>query len=239
MERYDYVIVGAGSAGCAVAARLSEDPARACCCSRPAVATGIPTSRSRPRSPSSSRPSSTGTWPPSPSPRCDHRSLYVPRGKSLGGSSSMNAMLYVRGAAARLRRLARRAGLRGLGLGGRVAGLQALGGQLARPVGVPRRRRPAVGQRPASPRPLTERFLNAAANAGIAARGGLQRRRERGPAGSRSRSATAGAGAPPTPSCAGAEAREPDRRHRRACAPGSTCATAARAACCSAPAVTH
>ena len=45
----------------------------------------------------SSTPSSTGTSRPSPSRTCDGRSLYIPRGKSLGGSSSMNAMLYVRG----------------------------------------------------------------------------------------------------------------------------------------------
>ena len=32
-----------------------------------------------------------------PEPHCDGRSLFLPRGKSLGGSSSMNAMLYVRG----------------------------------------------------------------------------------------------------------------------------------------------
>ena len=32
-----------------------------------------------------------------PEPHCDGRSLYIPRGKTLGGSSSMNAMLYVRG----------------------------------------------------------------------------------------------------------------------------------------------
>ena len=32
-----------------------------------------------------------------PEPHCDDRSLFIPRGKSLGGSSSMNAMLYVRG----------------------------------------------------------------------------------------------------------------------------------------------
>ena len=70
---------------------------RASCCSRPAAAACTRTSRSRRRSPSSSTPSSTGTTPPSPSPTATAARCTCPRGKGLGGSSAMNAMLYVRG----------------------------------------------------------------------------------------------------------------------------------------------
>ena len=55
------------------------------------------TSRSRPRSRTSSTPKLDWDYWTEPEPAVDGRSLYIPRGKSLGGSSSMNAMLYVRG----------------------------------------------------------------------------------------------------------------------------------------------
>src|SRR4051794_28402094 len=97
MPSADYVIVGAGSAGCALAGRLSEDPDRRV----PLVEAG-----GADRHPNIKIPAAFAKqfrtkldWDlaTEPEPYCDNRSLYVPRGKGLGGSSSMNAMLYVRG----------------------------------------------------------------------------------------------------------------------------------------------
>ena len=97
MPQADYVIVGAGSAGCALAGRLSEDPTASVLLieaggSRGHMSVTIPAAFAQ-------QFHTKRDWDlcTEPEPGCDGRSLFVPRGKGLGGSSSMNAMLYVRG----------------------------------------------------------------------------------------------------------------------------------------------
>jgi choline dehydrogenase len=97
MDAPDYVIVGAGSAGCVLANRLSEDPS-----ARVLVLEAGGRDRSLNIKIPAAFPNQFHTrldWDycTEPEPYVDRRSLYIPRGKSLGGSSSMNAMLYVRG----------------------------------------------------------------------------------------------------------------------------------------------
>ena len=118
---FDYVIVGGGSAGCVIAARLAEDPGARVLLLEAGPDAGavdevhVPAGYSR-----LFRSQYDWNYVTLPQERADARAVYWPRGRVLGGSSAMNAMIYIRGNRARLRRLARRLRLRRVGLQGAV-----------------------------------------------------------------------------------------------------------------------
>lgn len=94
---YDYIIIGAGSAGCVLANRLSEDPSVKVLLLEAggrdtAKEIHIPVAFSK-----LFKGPCDWTYFTEPEPQLGNRSLYWPRGKVLGGSSSMNAMIYIRG----------------------------------------------------------------------------------------------------------------------------------------------
>jgi len=99
-ERFDYVVVGAGSAGCVLAARLSEDPDRSVLLLEAGGpddgdAVHVPMAVSQ-----AWRTRLDWNYHTVEQKHAQGRRLYWPRGRVLGGSSSINAMIYVRGAAA-------------------------------------------------------------------------------------------------------------------------------------------
>ena len=101
MNEYDYVIVGAGSAGCVLANRLSANPALKVCLLEAGPADSSPFIR-LPLGIIYMMMSRTLNWRYYTEPQANlhQRRMYWPRGKTLGGCSSSNAMVYTRGHAA-------------------------------------------------------------------------------------------------------------------------------------------
>ncbi len=98
LQEFDYVIVGGGSAGCVVAGRLSEDPKVTVCL----LEAGAPDHSVFIHAPlgfALTAPLGLFNWEYSTVPQrgFNGRQGYQPRGKALGGSSSINAMVYTRG----------------------------------------------------------------------------------------------------------------------------------------------
>lgn len=95
---YDFIIIGAGSAGCVLANRLSEDPATRVLVleyggSDKSIFIQMPTALSIPMN------GTKYNWKymTQPEPGLDGRQVHCPRGKVLGGSSSINGLVYMRG----------------------------------------------------------------------------------------------------------------------------------------------
>jgi choline dehydrogenase len=97
----DYIIIGGGSAGCVLAARLSADPN----CHVVLLEAGgedlnplihIPAGYIK----TMVNPAMNWMFETEPEDSSGNRRIAIPRGKVLGGSSAINAMLYVRGQAA-------------------------------------------------------------------------------------------------------------------------------------------
>src|ERR1700686_614765 len=96
----DFIVIGAGSAGCAVAARLSEDPTTRVALigaggADPNRGIHIPLGFAK----TFADPSVNWCYETEPDPGAADRRVYWPRGKVLGGSSSINGLVYIRGQA--------------------------------------------------------------------------------------------------------------------------------------------
>jgi choline dehydrogenase len=96
-QEFDYIIVGAGSAGCVLAARLSQDPNVRVALVEAGGPDDAPEISMPVAFPQLFKTKYDWDFSTEPEPGLRQRRIYAPRGRTLGGSSAINAMIYIRG----------------------------------------------------------------------------------------------------------------------------------------------
>ncbi|MDN5516352.1 MAG: GMC family oxidoreductase N-terminal domain-containing protein, partial [Pseudomonas sp.] len=165
---FDYLIVGAGSAGCVLANRLSADPAVRVCL----IEAGGSDASPRVQIPAGTitlYKSKVFSWNyfSAPQKHLAGRRLHTPRGKALGGSSSMNSMIYIRGDASDYDRW-EATGCPGWGWNGVLPYFKKSEGNcLGQSLHYHGTQGELLVDRPRDPNPLSERYIRAAEQIGL------------------------------------------------------------------------